>query len=121
MALAGGVSPYLQDFLKIPTSPFRDSVNGAIDTAADPLSMQYSGACNDAVGLRDPTSPVPGGPGTPGGGGGGFDFVAFWRQLIQKLISGIGNAFNFNINNIIDGTSFWRITNSQLMNNMKRY
>jgi hypothetical protein len=121
MALAGGVSPYLQDFLKIPTIGQRDAVNGAIGTAADPLFMQYSGACNDATGLRDPVTgqPVPGGPGAPGGGG--FDFMKFWLQLMQKLLGGISNMFKFNVNNVIDGTSFWKITNNQLLSNMKRY
>ncbi|HTH22839.1 MAG TPA: hypothetical protein VL854_11530 [Nitrososphaeraceae archaeon] len=121
MALAGGVSPYLQDFLKIPTIGQRDAVNGAIGTAADPLFMQYSGSCNDAI----TGAPVPGGPGSGGGtgpgSGGGFNFAQFWVQLMQKLLGGIGNMFKFNVNNIVDGTAFWKITNNQLLSNMRRY
>jgi hypothetical protein len=122
MALAGGVSPYLQDFLKIPTIGQRDAVNGAIGTAADPLFMQYSGACDDAIpGVTTPGAP--GTPGTPGGGGtGGYlDWLKMFMQMINKMIAGFTNKLNFNITNQISETGFWKVTNNALLQNMQRY
>jgi hypothetical protein len=114
MSLTGALAPWINP--NIPTSNQPDSVTGFVDAQGDPLFPNY-------IDRGMMTTPIPGGPGTPGGpgGGGGFNFIDFWKKLFDNLLRGIGNAFKFNVNNVINGQTFWKITNDQIIDSIKRY
>ena len=118
LAMTGGLSPFLSS-APVPSSPFPDSINAAIDNQADPLFKEFTGSINKPGEL-----PVPGGGGLPPGGGGSggyFDWLRTLLQAINRMIYGMVDRLKVNVTNQINETSFLRVTSDTLLQNMKRY